>query len=83
MASRVMTEGNFAMLERLDEFAKSHGHSILELAVGWLASKPIVSSVISGATTPDQVTDNVKATAWRLSADEMKDVDKISRPAHG
>jgi aryl-alcohol dehydrogenase-like predicted oxidoreductase len=80
MATRVMTETNFAMLAKLEDFAHAHGHTMLELAVGWLATKPYVSSVISGATTPDQVTDNVKAVDWKLTPDEISEVDKISRP---
>jgi aryl-alcohol dehydrogenase-like predicted oxidoreductase len=79
MADQVMTEANFAALEKLEEFARARDHTILELAVGWLASQPVVSSVISGATTPEQVTANVKAGGWKLSADELAEVDKITR----
>jgi aryl-alcohol dehydrogenase-like predicted oxidoreductase len=78
MADQVMTEANFAVLEKLEEFARAHEHTILELAVGWLASQPVVSSVISGATTPEQVTANVKAGNWKLSADELAEVGKIT-----
>jgi aryl-alcohol dehydrogenase-like predicted oxidoreductase len=79
MADQVMTEVNFAVLEKLEEFARSREHTILELAVGWLASQPVVSSVISGATTPEQVSANVKAGNWKLSAEELAEVDKITR----
>ena len=83
MADRVLTDGNFAMLERLEEFARSHGHSMLELATSWLAAQPQVSSVISGATSPEQVSENVKAAGWKLSADELAEVDRLTaqRPA--
>jgi aryl-alcohol dehydrogenase-like predicted oxidoreductase len=79
MADQVMTEVNFAVLEKLEEFARAREHTILELAVGWLASQPAVSSVISGATTPEQVTANVKAGGWKLSADDLAAADKITR----
>jgi aryl-alcohol dehydrogenase-like predicted oxidoreductase len=79
MADQVMTEVNFAVLEKLEEFARAREHTILELAVGWLASQPAVSSVISGATTPEQVTANVKAVGWKLSADDLAAADKITR----
>ncbi len=79
MAAEWMTEANFATLGRLDEFANAHGHGLLDLAVGWLASQAQVSSVICGATTPEQVSDNVKAGAWKLSAEELAEVDKITR----
>jgi aryl-alcohol dehydrogenase-like predicted oxidoreductase len=52
---------------------------MLELAIGWLASQPQVSSVIAGATSPDQVTQNVKAGNWKLSAEELAEVDKATR----
>ena len=83
MADRVLTAGNFATLERLEEFARSHGHSMVELATSWLAAQPQVSSVISGATSPEQVSENVKAAGWKLSADELAEVDKLTaqRPA--
>jgi len=78
MAGRVLTDANFATLERLEEFARSHGHSMVELATSWLAAQPQVSSVISGATSPEQVIENVKAAGWKLSADELAEVDKLT-----
>jgi len=79
MAKQVMTDQNFATLEKLEEFARKHGHTMVELAMSWLACQPTVSSVISGATHPDQVTENVKACQWKLTADELKEVDAITR----
>lgn len=79
MAQQALTDENFATLERLEKFVSSRGHTILELAVGWLASQPEVSSVISGATSPEQVTQNVKAGSWKLSAEELAEVDKLTR----
>ena len=79
MAKQALTDENFATLEKLEKFAASREHTILELAVGWLASQPQVSSVISGATSADQVTQNVKAGNWKLSAEELAEVDKLTR----
>jgi aryl-alcohol dehydrogenase-like predicted oxidoreductase len=83
MADRVLTAQNFATLERLEDFARSHGHTMLELATSWLAEQPQVASVISGATSPEQVSENVKAVGWRLSPDELAEIDKLAkrRPA--
>lgn len=78
-AERVLTEANFARLERLEAFATERGRTVLELAVGWLASQPHVASVISGATRPEQVEQNAAASAWRLTADELAEVDRLSR----
>jgi aryl-alcohol dehydrogenase-like predicted oxidoreductase len=79
MADQTLTDENFAKLERLDKFARDHNHTLLELAVGWLASQPQVSSVISGATSPEQVTENVKAGNWKLTSEELAEVDKLTR----
>jgi ABC-type glutathione transport system ATPase component len=54
------------------------GHSMLELAFSWLAARPQVSSVIAGATRVAQVEENVKAIAWKLDAEEMAEIDKIT-----
>jgi len=79
MAKQVMTEPNFATLERLEEFARGRGHTLVELAMSWLACQPVVSSVISGATRPEQVTENVKACGWKLTHGELKEVDALTR----
>jgi aryl-alcohol dehydrogenase-like predicted oxidoreductase len=79
MADRVMTEQNFATLERLEEFARTRGHTMVELATSWLAMQPEVSSVIAGATRPEQVSENVKAAGWKLGADELAEIDKITK----
>ena len=63
----------------IQSFAREREHTMLELAIGWLASQPQVSSVIAGATTPDQVTQNVKAGNWKLSPEELAEVDKFTR----
>src|SRR5215469_6132952 len=75
MAGRVLNEENFATLHKLSEFARDHGHSMVELATSWLACQPTVASVISGATRPDQVSENVKACGWKLTAEELKEID--------
>jgi len=47
--------------------------------VGWLATQPEISSVISGATNPEQVKENAKAINWRLTPEEMAEVSKITK----
>jgi aryl-alcohol dehydrogenase-like predicted oxidoreductase len=79
LAKQVMTEQNFTTVERLEEFARGRGHTLVELAMSWLACQPVVSSVISGATQPEQVTENVKACGWKLTHEEVKEVDAITR----
>ena len=79
MADRVLNEGNFETLQKLQSFAESAGHNMLELAIGWLASQPHVSSVISGATKPEQVEQNVAAAEWKLNAEELAKVNEITK----
>ena len=51
---------------------------MLELAFSWLAARPQVASVIAGATRVEQVEQNVKAATWKLSAEDMAEIDKIT-----
>ncbi len=66
-----LTAPTFDRLEALDEFAQERGHTLLELAIGALASTPGVASVIAGATTPEQVRANAAAGAWVLAPGEL------------
>jgi aryl-alcohol dehydrogenase-like predicted oxidoreductase len=78
-AERVLNDDNYEMLQRLEAFATERGHSMLELAISWLASQPFVSSVIAGATKPEQIEQNAVAANWKLSSEEMTEVDRIAR----
>jgi aryl-alcohol dehydrogenase-like predicted oxidoreductase len=79
MAARVLTEKNFEMLAKLEAFADARGKTMLDLAIGWLASLPHVGSVIAGATKPEQIDQNVAAGGWRLTPEELAEVDAISK----
>jgi aryl-alcohol dehydrogenase-like predicted oxidoreductase len=79
MAQRMLTDRNFDTVEALEGFAQSHGHTLLELAFSWLASLPYVASVIAGATRPEQVAENAAAATWRLTPEEMAEVDQITK----
>ena len=64
--------------DRLEGFAASRGRSLVELAVSWLLRDPVVASVIAGATTPEQVQQNVGAAGWTLSAEDLAEIDRIT-----
>ncbi|MFF9542510.1 aldo/keto reductase [Streptomyces albidoflavus] len=64
-------ESDFDRVEKLTAFARERGHTVLELAMAWLAAQSGVASVIAGATTPQQVRANVEAVSWRLTAEEL------------
>jgi aryl-alcohol dehydrogenase-like predicted oxidoreductase len=72
-----LNEGNFDNLLKLEKFAEDRGHTLIELAFSWLASRPFVSSVIAGATKPEQVVANAKAADWKLTAEEYDEIDEI------
>ena len=78
LADRYMTEANWRKVEGLEDFAKRHGRSLLELAFSWLAAKPYVSSVIAGATKPEQLEANVRAVEWALTAEDIAEIDRLS-----
>ena len=78
LADDALTEENFTIVEALAAFAESRDHTLLELAMSWLAVKPEVVSVIAGATTPEQITENVTAADWALNADELAEIDRLS-----
>ncbi len=80
---QVLSERNFEVLTKLEEFAQLRGKSMLELAIGWLASQPHVASVIAGATKPEQIEQNVSAADWRLAAEEMSEVDSFTKKREG
>jgi aryl-alcohol dehydrogenase-like predicted oxidoreductase len=73
-----LNDRNWRVTEELAAFAKARGHTLLELAFSWLLARPNVSSVIAGATSPEQVEANVKAAAWQLSAEDMAEIDRIT-----
>ena len=76
-ARRFLTEPHLAAVERLTGWARARGHTVLELAVSWLLTRPAVASVIAGASTPAQVQANVAAAGWPLGADDLAQVDRV------
>jgi aryl-alcohol dehydrogenase-like predicted oxidoreductase len=78
---RFVTDANWAVVEKLEAFAKGHGHTLLELAFSWLAARPCVGSIIAGATKPEQIEANVKAVNWTLTPEEMKEIDTLTARA--
>jgi aryl-alcohol dehydrogenase-like predicted oxidoreductase len=77
LASRYMTQANLDIVQQLEAFAKRRGHTLLELAFGWLLAHPVVASVIAGATTPEQIEANVEAAKWELTEEALAEVDRI------
>lgn len=80
---KFFTDPKLSTVESLLEFATSRGHTLLELAISWLAMRPVVASVIAGATSPAQVKANAAAAGWRLTAADLAAIDRIVSPPQG
>ena len=78
-ADRFLTERNWAAVEKLEAFSAERGKTLLDVAFGWLLSRPTVASVIAGATTPDQVDANVAAAITRFDGDALATIDRITQ----
>jgi aryl-alcohol dehydrogenase-like predicted oxidoreductase len=77
---RELSDANFKKLAVFEAFAEEHDHGVGELALAWLGSQPGVSTVISGATKPEQVEQNVAALEWKLTADDLHELDEALAP---
>ncbi|MGX7678924.1 aldo/keto reductase [Jatrophihabitans sp. DSM 45814] len=71
MGAKILSDRAFNRIEALEAFATERGHTLIELAFGWLLGQPAVASVIAGASKPGQVTVNVGAAGWQLSPQEV------------
>ena len=76
-SSRILSDRNFDVVDRLDAWATARDHTILELAFAWLLAQPNLASVIAGATSPEQIQANAAAAEWVLSPDELAEVDQL------
>jgi aryl-alcohol dehydrogenase-like predicted oxidoreductase len=72
-----LESADFDAIEGLESFSQERGHTILELAFAWLLSRPSVSSVIAGATSPAQIQANAGASDWQLSEQDLGEIDAI------
>jgi aryl-alcohol dehydrogenase-like predicted oxidoreductase len=75
---KVFTDENLSKLEKLTAFAETRGHTILELAISWLAAQPTVASVIAGATSPEQVKANSAAANWKLTPADLSEISALA-----
>ncbi|SMB83328.1 aldo/keto reductase [Deinococcus hopiensis] len=75
---RYLTARNWRVVEDLRQFAAARGHTLLDLAFSWLLSHDVTSSVIAGATRPEQIGANVAAAGWTLSPEDLVEVDRIT-----
>jgi len=77
-AEKVLNDRNMDKVEKLIAFAAARGHTVLELAMSWLAGRANVSSVIAGAMSAEQVKQNAVSIGWKLTAEELAEIDRIT-----
>jgi aryl-alcohol dehydrogenase-like predicted oxidoreductase len=77
---RFLTDENFDLAERVEGFARERGLTMVQVALGWLLTRPAVPSVTPGATRPEQVASNVEAGEWRPSPADLAALDSVIDP---
>jgi aryl-alcohol dehydrogenase-like predicted oxidoreductase len=75
--ARRLAEAPWDLIEALESFAQKRGIGLLDVAIGGLAARPAVASVIAGATSAEQVRANAAAGAWVPGADDAADLEEI------
>ncbi|HEY6938965.1 MAG TPA: aldo/keto reductase [Terriglobales bacterium] len=78
---KLLDEVHLQTVEALARFAESRGHTLLELAFSWLLARPVVPSVIAGATSAQQIRSNAAAVGWKLTPADLAEVDRILQHA--
>jgi len=74
---RYLEDGVLERVQQLRPVAEEAGLSLAQLAVAWVLQNPNVSSAIIGASRPEQVTENVKASGVKLEVEALKRIDEI------
>jgi aryl-alcohol dehydrogenase-like predicted oxidoreductase len=74
---KYMTDAYFDRIERLEAWAAERDRGLNELAQAWLIAQPLVCSVISGATKLEHVLGNVQAADWKLTPEEVAEIDEM------
>ncbi|GHD01260.1 aldo/keto reductase [Zhihengliuella salsuginis] len=72
-----LAAADWEQLRRFGDFAAARGLDELTVAFSWLASRPAVSSVIAGATRPEQIVQNAAAASWAPSVEDLAELDEI------
>jgi aryl-alcohol dehydrogenase-like predicted oxidoreductase len=76
---RYLNDRNWAIVEKLESFCAARGKTLLELSFAWLLADDFIPSVIAGATSPEQVEQNVRCAGWKLTPAEKEEIDRLTR----
>ena len=75
---KFLTDANFDKLAKLEAFAEERGHRVGELAIAWLLSHPWLGMALVGVTSVEQLTQNVAGLGWKLTAEDIVQLDKLT-----
>ena len=78
LVKRTASERKWEILRELEKFAAEHNRGLGELAIAWLLANPLVASVICGASSDEQVRENVKGATWTLTPEEKQELDALA-----
>jgi aryl-alcohol dehydrogenase-like predicted oxidoreductase len=78
-----LSDDAFDVVEGLEAYAAARGLSLLDVAIGGLAAQPAVASVVAGATSAEQVRANVQAIRWQPTAEDLAELDAVTKPDRG
>ncbi len=76
--NQILESADFDTVEALTAFADERGLTMMQLAIGGLAAKPTVASVIAGATSVEQIEQNAAAGLWQPSDEELAELDRLT-----
>ena len=76
-SERWITDSNMRAIAALQDWAREHGKTLVDLAFAWLLADPIVGTVIAGASSPEQIAQNARASSWQLTDEERDEVTAI------
>ena len=71
-------ERGYALIDALDEIGRAHDKTVAQTALAWMLTNPVITAPIIGANTPEQLSDLLGATGYRLSDDEVKRLNEIT-----
>lgn len=78
LMKNLLTEANLERVERLSAYAAERGYTVAQLAIAWLLAKPGVSAPILGATSVEQLAENLGALNWEMTPDEVAEVERLA-----
>jgi 1-deoxyxylulose-5-phosphate synthase len=74
---RYWNDLDFGVVEELKKVASQHGHSLAQFALAWCLRDPVVASVVNGATSVEQLDENIAATEVRLAQEQIEACDRL------